>query len=384
MDGPALHIEKLGEDGEIVKMSMNADVDVTAAIPKLAKAIMSCFKADQYKIILNIGQIKFPSASFIAFLIEMTSQARRSGGDIKLINIETSAKNNITTFNPLNYLSMEADESFALEDFGIVAPYQKPISVEEPVDAEANFELPSIDQSIPKPSVRAIPPETEFNIKETVPEPPLPTLPKRVPLNPSAQPKQPVGAKRSAIPTEPKKREPLKSAKSSKATRPPEKESNCDDPPPPQDVKIIRNSKSKGYRIRVKSKNESLYTICDFVTGLAKKAGFSEREVGKIKVTIYEACLNVIEHAYHSDPDEWIVVTVQIKKSELIIMIQDWGESFNFNASKSYDVEQAMQDRRTGGFGIYIIKRSMDDVSYKTDPINGNQLILKKNIPHRA
>jgi anti-sigma regulatory factor (Ser/Thr protein kinase) len=26
----------------------------------------------------------------------------------------------------------------------------------------------------------------------------------------------------------------------------------------------------------------------------------SEKEIGKIKIAVYEACLNVIEHAYHS------------------------------------------------------------------------------------
>jgi serine/threonine-protein kinase RsbW len=133
-------------------------------------------------------------------------------------------------------------------------------------------------------------------------------------------------------------------------------------------------------KIQVQSTAENLYEICDFVLDRAEQAGFDVRERGKIKVTVYEACLNVVEHAYFSNPDHWIHVYVGFDDQRFVIVIQDWGESFEFDPTRPYDVEQAVKDRRTGGFGLHIIRRSVDEISYRSDPDEGNRLILVKYI----
>ena len=133
--------------------------------------------------------------------------------------------------------------------------------------------------------------------------------------------------------------------------------------------------------IKIGSSKDSLYEVTDFVTDMAKKAGFDVREIAKIKVTIYEACLNVIEHAYFSNPEFWIEVTVSYNKKKFIIIINDWGEGFEFDPrKKAYDVEQAVKDRKTGGFGMYIMQRSVDEMHYESDTKLGNRLILVKYI----
>ncbi|MCU0645964.1 MAG: hypothetical protein MUC94_17110, partial [bacterium] len=45
-----------------------------------------------------------------------------------------------------------------------------------------------------------------------------------------------------------------------------------------------------------------------------------------------------------------------------------------------YDVEQAVKDRRKGGFGLHIIRRSVEMINYISDPRHGNRLILVKAI----
>jgi serine/threonine-protein kinase RsbW len=131
-------------------------------------------------------------------------------------------------------------------------------------------------------------------------------------------------------------------------------------------------------KIKVESKIDSLYQICDFVTDRAQRAGFPLKEIGKIKVTVYEACLNVIEHAYFSNPEHWIEVIVNYDQQKYIITIHDWGENFEFTPAKDYNVEKAVKDRKTGGFGLHIIQRSVDEIYYESDKELGNKLILVK------
>ena len=150
--------------------------------------------------------------------------------------------------------------------------------------------------------------------------------------------------------------------------------------PPKKSDKLFIPDFIEEDKIKVHSDADSLYKICDFVTNMAEKAGIANREIGKIKVTVYEACLNVVEHAYFSNPENWIEVTVGYDKEKFIIIIHDWGQGFEFSPKKQYDVEQAVKDRRTGGFGMYIIQRSVDDIHYETDPQLGNKLTLMKFI----
>jgi len=134
-------------------------------------------------------------------------------------------------------------------------------------------------------------------------------------------------------------------------------------------------------KIRVVSSVKNLYEICDFVIAHAEKAGFDNKENSKIKVTVYEACLNVVEHAYfsHSD-DNWIEVEVGYNEQKFTIKIRDWGQGFDFKPSKNYDVEKAVKERKTGGFGLHIIQRSVDEIAYEADPVLGNTLTLVKYI----
>ncbi len=131
---------------------------------------------------------------------------------------------------------------------------------------------------------------------------------------------------------------------------------------------------------RVESKSSNLYQMCDFVVEHAKRAGMKEKEIGKIRIAVYEACLNVIEHAYHSNPEHWIEVTVHYNVERFVIVILDRGLSFEMNLQKDYDVQEAVEARRTGGFGMHIIKRAVDHVDYYPDMVKGNRLVLMKNL----
>ncbi len=542
MSDHVVNIQKIGQHNDIIKISIDKGVEVTDAMPFLIQLLDNCFKNGMYKVIFDMERIKFPSPSFIAFLIEITAQSRRVGGNVILIRLPHSAINNFVTFSPLNYLATEETDTAAVEELEVLITKSKKDSepelpllankiiipqVEEepsPFDAEQDEEKTEINatklevnkeieikptMATPAP-VEKIPelPKEEIKPEKTeklaveqnifrLKEPQLPVKeiisevaaeekplaeriqprPKNVPADmnkadelvenertmsrdevqkmiielrkqleqesasinlpdlnalqgkiapekitaakpesgltaspaksrPGQQPELNIPAEsilhHSVKPimdqTSLKKRESEPAAKSSQAVSAGDskKEISQEDkkiPNKPLSESLntgdtgkleIREEtdpkKPKAFRIRVKSQIESLYKICDFVINLATQAGIPEKERGKLKVTVYEASLNVIEHAYHSDPDEWIVVTVQMDPLRFITIIQDWGESFNFDDSKKYDVTKAVQDRKTGGFGLFIIQRAMDQVQYKTDPLNGNRLILIKNL----
>lgn len=135
--------------------------------------------------------------------------------------------------------------------------------------------------------------------------------------------------------------------------------------------------------IQIPSRVDSLYKACNFVVDFAKNMGFSQSDLGKIKIAVYEACLNVIEHAYHSDPSQVVKVDVEQAADKIVISVIDHGSGFQVN-DYDFDILDAVMRRSTGGMGLHIIRRSMDEVNYTQDPLLGNRLVMVKYLSTAA
>lgn len=130
--------------------------------------------------------------------------------------------------------------------------------------------------------------------------------------------------------------------------------------------------------IEIPYQEEALYKACDFVTFQAQQLGFTGKETSRIKIAVYEACLNAIEHSRHSNPDAKIRIDVERNIEFLKIVVYDHGQGFQVENTRDYDVTEAASHRKTGGMGLHIIRKAMDNVSYKIDHINGNKLVMIK------
>jgi serine/threonine-protein kinase RsbW len=295
MSAPEIQIERIPKLKHIVRITPSNCDDTQSMLESLQETFDSCLSKGDCRIILDFKNIHYPTSSLIALLIEATTRARRLNGDVKMVNVSHSAKNNLTTFTPISYLTLEKDEKYALEDFQDSASLEETI-----VPIEEIAEVPLIDK-------------LEKSLEEI--------------------------------------------------------------------KEIEENEKDKdesGNHLRVKSVATNLYSICDFVTKFAERAGMDLKDIGKTKIAVYEACLNVIEHAYHSKADNWIDVWVDFDQHKFTIVVQDYGLGFEFEGKKRYDVMAAVDDRQTGGFGLYIIRRSMDEVDYQSDSKHGNRLTMVK------
>jgi serine/threonine-protein kinase RsbW len=314
-------LEEVKGYDNVVRLHLNGPIkDAQRLLQTLQSGFENCFKNGNMRVIVDFAGIEYPAASLIALLVEVTSRARRVNGDVKIINLTRSARNNFATFSPISYLSLEADEHYALRDFG-----------PSPDPGDSGDEREKITPEGAAGSVTMN--KNAFSSVDIVEDPLIERLENAVD---DAQAKAGRGK--------------------------PEAVSSKD--------------------LRVASEAKNLYAICDFVTDSATDAGFSMKEVGKIKIAVYEACLNVIEHAYHSNPNNWIDVRVAYDPARLLVDIKDYGFGFEGFSNTQYDVMSAMDDRKTGGFGLYIIRRSMDEIEYVPDEQHGNLLRMIKFIPN--
>jgi serine/threonine-protein kinase RsbW len=135
---------------------------------------------------------------------------------------------------------------------------------------------------------------------------------------------------------------------------------------------------TKKYSLKIPGKTDSLEAIRNFVSGIARKAGFPEGDVSKIELAVDEACSNVIEHAYQKDEKRDIEIQVRIDDQKLTVIIADRGRSFNFQSVKTPDMKQYLAELRVGGLGIYLMKMLMDEVEYRSLPGKRNEVQMVK------
>ncbi len=142
----------------------------------------------------------------------------------------------------------------------------------------------------------------------------------------------------------------------------------------------MNSQKNKKYskELTVSSSTNNLSEIRNFTETAAAECGFGKEDIGKIILAVDEACTNVIKHAYNYSPEGKITVTAKMQNSKFSITISDKGRSFNPELIPEPNIKEYHAQKRVGGLGMFLMKKLMDDVFYKTLPDKKNQVILIK------
>lgn len=104
-----------------------------------------------------------------------------------------------------------------------------------------------------------------------------------------------------------------------------------------------------------------------------------EVAIGQLELAVTEAASNIVKHAYQGRADEVIQVEVEALESGggVSLRLHHHGEAFDPDAAPP----PAFDGSREGGFGVYFIVQSVDEVRYfrEADGRNGILLIKKGN-----
>jgi serine/threonine-protein kinase RsbW len=125
----------------------------------------------------------------------------------------------------------------------------------------------------------------------------------------------------------------------------------------------------------------ALPEIRQVVVDAAESCGFDVEDVIKLEMAVGEACTNIIEHAYSTQPIQHdIDLQLMRYTNRLEVVIQDYS-SINFAVSETqtYDgIDDWISTGRRRGLGIYIIQSFVDKVEHRFVCGQGNELRLTK------
>lgn len=136
----------------------------------------------------------------------------------------------------------------------------------------------------------------------------------------------------------------------------------------------------KKLTLTVPSSTENLALIRDFVTSVGKQARMSDVDISNLELAVDEACANVIEHAYGHDRTKEVTIRAIFDENEMRISVIDSGKGFDPSKVQSETLDQLINERKSGGLGMRLIKTLMDDVRYEIVPGQKNELHMTKKI----
>ena len=129
---------------------------------------------------------------------------------------------------------------------------------------------------------------------------------------------------------------------------------------------------------------ENIETVTDFVNEQLEALDCPMKAQMQIDIAIDELFGNIAHYAYNPEIGQ-ATVRVEVVEDPLSVVITfiDNGVSYDPLAKADPDTTLSAEERDIGGLGIYMVKKSMDEIAYEYK--DGQNIIkIKKNLRVRT
>ena len=116
----------------------------------------------------------------------------------------------------------------------------------------------------------------------------------------------------------------------------------------------------------LEAKTDNLTKVLEFVDNELERLNCPMKIQLQINVAVEEIFVNISNYAYHPEIGE-ATIQVEVEDEPLTVCLTfiDNGVPYDPLAKNDPDVTLSAEERQIGGLGIFIVKKSMDDVSYE-------------------
>jgi anti-sigma regulatory factor (Ser/Thr protein kinase) len=122
----------------------------------------------------------------------------------------------------------------------------------------------------------------------------------------------------------------------------------------------------------------------NFVRETSRKRGFSGDDLYKIELALEEAITNVIQHAFTEDEKESFHIFCKYVPLGIEIIIKEKGLPFDPRQLPEYKSSGDADNLSTSGMGIFLMRQSMDEVSFHNLGMEGKETRLVKYLPSKS
>lgn len=135
--------------------------------------------------------------------------------------------------------------------------------------------------------------------------------------------------------------------------------------------------------LRVTAELTNLKVIRDYVEAAARAASFPDEAIYDLVLAVDEAATNIMMHGYKTAPASSgdaqqgvIEVEARFDAPALRVTLRDQAPPFDPTAAPVETELPPLADRMPGGLGIYLMRKTMDEIHYRRTPDGWNELTL--------
>lgn len=125
---------------------------------------------------------------------------------------------------------------------------------------------------------------------------------------------------------------------------------------------------------------ENIEVVTDFVNAQLEALDCPMKAQMQIDIAIDELFGNIAHYAYRPEVDD-ATVRVEVQEDPLAVIITfiDGGVPYDPLAAADPDITLSAEERAIGGLGIFMVKKTMDEITYRYD--NGSTILsIRKNL----
>lgn len=111
---------------------------------------------------------------------------------------------------------------------------------------------------------------------------------------------------------------------------------------------------------------DNLPSVLAFVDEIMEEHEVGMKTMMQIDIAVEELFVNIASYAYAPDSGKATVrVETEDNPNRIKITFIDTGTPYNPLEKEDPDITLSAEERQTGGLGIFMVKKSMDDMAYE-------------------
>ena len=131
-------------------------------------------------------------------------------------------------------------------------------------------------------------------------------------------------------------------------------------------------------KITVDATRESIAQVAAFVEGELEKLSCPFKTVAQINIAVDELYSNIVNYAYGGGAGQASVTVQGLDANSVSVTFEDSGVPYDPLAKPDPDTTLGAEERKIGGLGIFIVKKTMDSMDYKYEDNKNVFTIVKK------
>lgn len=141
---------------------------------------------------------------------------------------------------------------------------------------------------------------------------------------------------------------------------------------------MTRYLKNMEREIIINNDLDEINKVAQFIEELGLSLQLTSSVTMSIDLAIEEAVTNIIRHAYPTGKFGEIILRVKVSSGVLTFLIIDDGISFDPTDKETPVAILPLEQRLTEGLGLYLIRRTMDEIAYRTVGIQNYLTLIKR------